>query len=66
MGAPGQVTFGSASCLLLTPEPQFLPIIWEGRVGMERGVARLLTWRSPQAVVGPPGAKGEKVSREEF
>lgn len=34
MGAPGQVTFGSASCPLLTPKPQFSPIIWEGGVGM--------------------------------
>lgn len=32
----------------------------------EGRVARLLTSCSLQAVVGPPGAKGEKVSRQEY
>lgn len=36
MGAPGQVTFGSASHPLLTPKPQCSPIIWDGRVGVGR------------------------------
>lgn len=62
MGAPGQVTLGSAPYSRPTPKPQFLSTIWDGRMGWEARVTEPLTRHSPQVVVGPPGAKGEKVS----
>uniref|UniRef100_A0A8C2VNE3 Collagen alpha-1(VII) chain n=1 Tax=Chinchilla lanigera TaxID=34839 RepID=A0A8C2VNE3_CHILA len=65
VGPPGQVTLmPTSACTSSSASPQasVSESPWGGLVGAGRR-GQALTWRSPQVLVGPPGAKGEKWAR---